>query len=144
MSGKRMKYDAPENTKATVVRLIRLLKPQRVRLSAVGVSIVLYVILAIYTPFKSALVVDAIWRGVQTARQNGTAFSAALDGVGSSIIALSVLYLIMCVFYYMQAFLMASVADNLTMSLRKMVAAKLNVLPLKFLTRINPEKFSAG
>ena len=132
MSGKRMKYDAPENTKATVVRLIRLLKPQRVRLSAVGVSIVLYVILAIYTPFKSALVVDAIWRGVQTARQNGTAFSAALDGVGSSIIALSVLYLIMCVFYYMQAFLMASVADNLTMSLRKMVAAKLNVLPLKF------------
>ena len=68
MSGKRMKYDAPENTKATVVRLIRLLKPQRVRLSAVGVSIVLYVILAIYTPFKSALVVDAIWPSALHAR----------------------------------------------------------------------------
>ena len=132
MSDKRKKYDAPENTKATVVRLFRLLRPQRVRLSAVGVSIVLYIILAIYTPFKSAQVVDAIWHGVQIARENGIPFSTALGGVGSSIISLSIFYLFMCIFYYLQAFLMASVADNLTMSLRKMVAAKLNVLPLKF------------
>ena len=132
MNEKRMKVDAPQHTKDTVVRLCRMLKPQRVRLNVVGISIVIYVILAIYTPFRSAQVVDAIWHGVQTAVSQGTAFSAALDGTGRQILSLSILYLFTWIFYYLQAFLMASVADNLTMSLRKKVAAKLNVLPLKF------------
>ena len=74
MNEKRMKVDAPQHTKDTVVRLCRMLKPQRVRLTVVGISIVIYVILAIYTPFKSAQVVDAIWHGVQTAVSQGTAF----------------------------------------------------------------------
>ena len=119
MNEKRMKVDAPQHTKDTVVRLCRMLKPQRVRLTVVGISIVIYVILAIYTPFRSAQVVDAIWHGVQTAVSQGTAFSAALDGTGRQILSLSILYLFTWIFYYLQAFLMASVADNLTMSLRK-------------------------
>ena len=77
MNEKRMKVDAPQHTKDTVVRLCRMLKPQRVRLNVVGISIVIYVILAIYTPFRSAQVVDAIWHGVQTAVSQGTAFSGS-------------------------------------------------------------------
>ncbi len=132
MKDKRMNYDAPENTKDTVIRLCRFMKPQSLRLSIVGISIIIYTVLAIYTPFKSAQVIDAIWQSIQAAKAQGTGYSIAWSGVGKSLFSLSVLYLFTWLFYYLQSFLMATVADNLTMTLRKQIARKLNVLPLRF------------
>lgn len=132
MAKKDKNYDVPQNTKATVIRLAKLLKPQRVRLCIIGTFIILYTILTIYTPFKSAQVVDSIWQNIQTARNQGVAFSITWDGVGKSIFSLSLLYLFTWIFYYFQSYLMASVADNLTLTLRKKIAEKLNVLPLRF------------
>ena len=132
MKEKKLHYDAPKHTKDTVVRLCRFLKPQRLRLSVVGISIILYTILAIYTPFKSAEVIDAIWQSIQAAKEQGIGYSVTWDGVGKSVFSLSVLYLFTWLFYYLQSFLMASVADNLTMTLRKKIGEKLNRLPLRF------------
>lgn len=132
MDEKNLDYDVPQNTKATVVRLAKLLKPQRVRLCIIGAFIILYTILTIYTPFKSAQVVDDIWQSIQSAREQGVAFKITWDGVGKSIFSLSLLYFFTWIFYYFQSYLMASVADNLTLTLRKKIAAKLNVLPLRF------------
>ena len=132
MAKKDSNYDVPQNTKATVIRLANLLKPQRTRLCIIGTFIILYTILTIYTPFKSAQVVDSIWQSIQTARDQGVAFRITWDGVGKSIFSLSLLYLFTWIFYYFQSYLMASVADNLTLTLRKKIAAKLNVLPLRF------------
>ena len=70
-------YNVPQNTTTTVIRLAKLLKPQRVRLCIIGTFIILYTILTIYTPFKSAQVVDSIWQNIQTARNQGVAFSIA-------------------------------------------------------------------
>ena len=125
-------YNVPQNTTTTVIRLAKLLKPQRVRLCIIRTFIILYTILTIYTPFKSAQVVDSIWQNIQTARNQGVAFSITWDGVGKSIFSLSLLYLFTWIFYYFQSYLMASVADNLTLTLRKKIAEKLNVLPLRF------------
>lgn len=125
-------YDVSHHTKDTIMRLCYFMKPQRFRLAIIGLCIILYTILAIYTPFKSAQVIDAIWQGIQSAKAQGIPFSMTFDGVGKSVLSLSILYLLTWLFYYLQSFLMASVADNLTMSLRKQIAAKLNVLPLRF------------
>lgn len=138
MSEKKLNYDAPKNIKSTVIRLVKLLKPQRVRLCVIGLCIVLYTILTIYTPFKSAQVVDDIWQSIQAANEQGVSFRITWDGVGKSIFSLSVLYFFTWIFYYFQSYLMANVADNLTLTLRKKIAAKLNVLPLKFFDQNKP------
>lgn len=132
MDEKNLDYDVPHNTKKTVVRLASLLKPGRVRLCIIGAFIILYTILTIYTPFKSAQVIDTIWQSIQAANEQGIPFTITWDGVGKSIFSLSVLYLFTWIFYYFQSYLIASVADNLTLTLRKKIAAKLNVLPLRF------------
>ena len=94
MKENKMNYDMPQNTKDTVIRLCRLMKPQRVRLSIIGLSIVIYTALAIYTPFKSAEVIDAIWQSIQAAQKQGIPFAVTWDGVGQSILSLSILYVL--------------------------------------------------
>lgn len=132
MKEKKLNYDAPQNMKNTIIRLCGLLKKQRFRLSIVGGSIILYTILAIYTPFKSAQVIDAIWQSIQYAKEQGIPYKITWDGVGQSLLSLSILYLFTWLFYYLQSFLMSSVADTLTLTLRQQIGAKLNVLPLRF------------
>lgn len=130
--------DSPQHTKDTVIRLCSLMKGQRIRLSIVGLSIILYTVLSIYTPFKSAQVVDALWKSIQQAVRQNTAFTITWDGLGKSLLSLSILYIFSWLFYYLQSFLMASVADTLTCTLRQKIAAKLNVLPLRFFDQNQP------
>ena len=130
--------DSPQHTKDTVIRLCSLMKGQRIRLSIVGLSIILYTVLSIYTPFKSAQVVDALWKSIQQAVRQNTAFTITWDGLGKSLLSLSILYIFSWLFYYLQSFLMASVADTLTCSLRQKIVAKLNVLPLRFFDQNQP------
>lgn len=132
MSKEKLMYDAPKNTKSTVIRLAKLLKPQGIRLCIIGSFVVLYTVLNIYAPFRSAQVVDSIWQSIQTAHQQGLEFKISWDGIGKDLFSLSVLYLFIWIFYYFQSYLMANVADNLTLTLRKKIAAKLNKLPLRF------------
>lgn len=132
MSKEKLMYDAPKNTKSTVIRLAKLLKPQGIRLCIIGSFVVLYTVLNIYAPFRSAQVVDSIWQSIQTAHQQGLEFKISWDEIGKDLFSLSVLYLFIWIFYYFQSYLMANVADNLTLTLRKKIAAKLNKLPLRF------------
>ena len=62
----------------------------------------------------------------------GIPFSITWENMGAELTQLSVQYFLTWIFYYLQSFLMASVAENLTLSLRKHVAEKLNRLPLRF------------
>ena len=52
---------------STVVRLFSQLKGQRIRLTVVAVSIVIYVGLSIYNAMYRALVVDHLWQSIQAA-----------------------------------------------------------------------------
>lgn len=132
MNEENLIYDAPKNTKNTVIRLAKLLKPQSIRLCIIGAFVILYTVLNIYAPFRSAQVVDSIWKSIQVAHEQGVEFKISWDGVGKDLFSLSMLYLFTWIFYYLQSYLVASVADNLTLTLRKKIAAKLNKLPLRF------------
>lgn len=119
----------------TVLRLAAQLKRQRLRLSFIGISIILYVILSIRAPMYSAIVVDDLWKSVQACRQTGAAFRITWDDLGFRLTWLTIQYIGIGIFYFLQSYLMANVAENLVLELRKQVSVKLSRLPLRFYDR---------
>lgn len=120
---------------STVVRLFSQLHGQRARLGVVGISIVIYVALSIYTPMYSATVIDHLWQSIQAARNSGAPFAITWTNMGRELTQLSVQYFFTWVFYYLQSWLMANVAENLNLELRNQIARKLGRLPLSFFDR---------
>ena len=125
-------YDVPRNTKKTVCRLLRLARNQYGRLAVIGASIILYAFLNIFTPFYSAGVMNCLWETVKQAIAEGHGFSVPWAPLGVKLLMLSLLYAAAWIFYYLQAYLMASVAERLTLKMRVQLSKKLNRLPLKF------------
>lgn len=133
LNNERMKNgEQPSRVWDTTKRLCRQLNGQRVRLGIVGLSILIYIGLSIWNPMYSAIVIDHLWQSIQAAISQGIPFSITWENMGAELTQLSVQYFLTWIFYYLQSFLMASVAENLTLSLRKQVAEKLNRLPLRF------------
>lgn len=132
--------DAPKNAMATAGRLFGQLRNQRVRLAVVAASIILYTFFHIGAPMYSAVVVDAIWNAVQDAWQSGAPFAIGWGegGLGWPILILAILYVGEWAFYYLQCYLMASVAENLNLTLRRQIIGKIQRLPLRFFDRNKP------
>lgn len=131
---KKIKIDreVPESTIKTAKRLFGQMKNQRIRLSIVGICIVIYVILNIYTPYYSADVIDRLLSAIRECVKNGTRFSITGDSLGKSMFLLCVMCLMTGLFYFLQGYLMANVAENLILTLRRQISRKLNKLPLSF------------
>lgn len=128
--------DAPQNARKTAARLFGQLKNQRARLIVVAVCIVIYTVLNIFTPYYSAGVIDALLEAIAAAGSGN--FSIPWYPLGQEMVILFSLYIVQSAVYYLQSFLMASVAEVLILTLRKQIAAKLNKLPLKFFDRNKP------
>ena len=134
MSDKRtVKFnkEVPENAGRTAKRLFGQLKNQRGRLSIVAVCIVLYTVLNIFTPYYSAGVIYNLLGTIRNAMDTGAGFSIPWNPLGSKMLTLFLMYLLTGVFYHLQAYLMASVAERLILTLRKQISNKLNKLPLR-------------
>lgn len=121
-----------QSSRSTVVRLFSQLKGQHVRLTIVAVSIIIYIALSIYNPMYSAKVIDHLWQSIQAAWKEGTSFSVSWTNMGKELTQLSVQYFLTWIFYYLQSYLMANVAESLNLNLRNQIARKLNRLPLRF------------
>ena len=121
-----------QNGQSTVIRLFGQLKGQRVRLTVVAVSIIIYVGLSIYNPMYSALVIDHLWQSIQAAWNEGIPFSISWTNMGRELTQLTLQYFFTWIFYYLQSYLMANVAECLNLELRNQIACKLNRLPLRF------------
>ena len=120
------------NGQSTVVRLFAQLKGQRIRLTVVAVSIIIYIGLSIYNPMYSAVVIDHLWQSVQAAWKEQTPFAITWTNMGRELTQLTIQYFFTWIFYYLQSYLMANVAEHLNLELRNQIARKLNRLPLRF------------
>ena len=80
----------------------------------------------------SALVIDHLWQSIQLAWNEGIPFAITWTNMGAELVQLSVQYFLTWIFYYLQSYLMANVAENLNLELRSQIARKLNRLPLRF------------
>lgn len=108
------------------------LKNQRSRLIIVAICIVLYTALNIFTPYYSAGVIDHLLTAIRNCVSTGAKFSIEWNPLGMKMLALFLMYILTSVFYHFQAYLMASVAERLILTLRKQISHKLNKLPLRF------------
>lgn len=131
---KKVDFDkeVPENTWRTAARLFGQLKNQRGRLIIVGICIVMYVVLNIFTPYYSAGVIDLLLETIRQAIKSGEAFKMPWDTLGIEMLALCIMYLLTALFYHLQGYLMANVAERLILTLRTQISHKLNKLPLKY------------
>ena len=138
--GDDLELEAPKDAAATAKRLFSQLKSQRMRLTVVAVSILLFTFFHITAPMYSAVEVDAIWNAVQNAWETGEPYTIDWGGGGTGwpILILALLYLGEASFYYLQSYLMASVAENLNLTLRKQISDKLHRLPLSYFDRNKP------
>lgn len=136
MSDKKKKVhfdeEVPKSATKTAKRLFGQLKNQRARLSMVGICIVIYVILTIYTPYYSAGVIDRLLETIRQCVANGTKFSMPWETLGRDMFFLCIMYVLTGIFYFLQGYLMASVAEKLILTLREQISRKLNKLPLRF------------
>ena len=107
---------------STAVRLFSQIKGQHIRLAVVAVSIVIYVGLSIYTPMYSALVIDRLWQSIQAAWREGAPFAITWANMGEELVRLSIQYFFTWIFYYLQSWLMANVAESLNLELRRQFA----------------------
>lgn len=114
------------------MRLFSQLKGQRVRLTVVLLSIIIYVGLSIWNPMFSAQVIDHLWQSIQAAWKDGTPFAISWTNMGPELLQLTIQYFFTWIFYYLQSYLMAAVAESLNLELRTQIARKLNRLPLRF------------
>lgn len=135
MSDKRsIQFDkeVPDNAGRTAIRLFGYLKNQRGRLIIVAVCIVFYTVLNVCTPYYSAGVIDQLFAVIRNCVSTGTTFSIEWNPLGMKMLSLFLMYIFTSAFYHFQAYLMASVAEGLILTLRKQISNKLNKLPLRF------------
>ena len=124
--------DAPKHGMKTAKRLFGQLKNQKARLIIVVFSVILTTALNILTPYYSADVMDSLVDAVKTAIAEGSRFTIVWEPLGRQLVVISVMYAAMTAFYFFQAFLMASVAEKLILTLREQISDKIHKLPLKF------------
>lgn len=127
-----LEKEVPKNTLKTAKRLFGQLKNQRTQLIFVGICIVIYVFLSIYSPYYSAGVIDRLLERIRACVASGTSFSMPWDSLGKDMLLLCMMYVLTGVFYFLQGYLMANVAERLILTLREQISRKLNKLPLRF------------
>ena len=124
--------EIPENVGVTAKRLFGQLKNQRGRLTIVGICIVFYVFLNVFTPYYSAGVIDLLLSTIRECVETGTKFKMEWETLGAPMLSICIMYALTGIFYHFQGYLMANVAENLILTLRKQISHKLNKLPLRF------------
>ena len=135
-----VKFDkeVPENVYRTAERLFGQLQKQRGRLTIVGICIIIYVFLNVFTPYYSAGVIDLLLSAIRECVENGTKFVIEWKTLGTPMLSICIMYALMGIFYHFQGYLMANVAENLILTLRKQISHKLNKLPLCFFDSNKP------
>ena len=130
-----MTFETPAHAGRTLKRLWRFVNDQHKRLTIVLISVVFYTFLSIIAPAYSAHIVDLLWNGIKAAVTDGTAFRVTWADGGRDIFYLLLIYLATALFYTLQAYLMSSFAEKLSLRLRTEISAKLSRLPLSFFDR---------
>ena len=128
----KIDQEVPENAVKTALRLFGQLKNQRGLLVIVAASIVFYTVLNLFTPYYSAGVIDHLFAHIRASMETGTKFTIPWEPLGSEMCKLFFMYALTSVFYHVQAYLMAGVAEKLILTLRRQIAAKLSKLPLRY------------
>ncbi len=120
------------NSKGTVPRLIKELMGQKWKITIILIGIVGSAVLGVLYPQLLAEAINQIVDGIKLAATAGGTFQVNMITMGQILLGLLGIFLFRGLISYIQQYVMAGVAQNLTISLRKKMSAKLNKLPLSY------------
>ncbi|MDU1411810.1 MAG: ABC transporter ATP-binding protein [Clostridium sp.] len=124
--------DIPRNTKKTIKRLMIKLKSQKKKLIIIGVAALLGSIAYAVMPLIIGNAIDNLLYGIQNLDGSTSVIKAVFEALAIPILMLISVTLISSLLAYIQQYIIASVGENLTYSLRMEISEKINKLPLKY------------
>src|SRR5699024_2027888 len=121
----------PKQFKATLMRLLRYLKPRTLRITIVFIAGIIGTFFTIFAPKVMGDTITVVFEGAYN-KLHGSGGGIDFTEVGRMLLSLALLYVISSLFIWLQQFLMASVAQRTVYDLREAVFYKLDRLPLRY------------
>lgn len=124
--------DIPKDTKRTVKRLGKRLKNQKKRLLIVGTCALLGSAAYAVMPLIVGKAINNLLSAIRSFDGSMNVIEMVTKALIGPILLLIIVTLISSLLAYIQQYIIASVGENLTYSLRKEISSKINKLPLKY------------
>ena len=124
--------DIPQNTKATAKRLMGRLARQKKKLIVVVFATLLSSAAFTALPLAIGIGIDSLVAAIRAYGSAAGILQTTLQALGIPALLIAAAALASGFLSYIQQYIIASVGESLTLSLRKDISAKLNRLPLRY------------
>jgi ATP-binding cassette subfamily B multidrug efflux pump len=124
--------DIPQNTKKTIKRLMSHLAPQKKKLMIVGVSALLSSAAYAAMPLMVGVAIDNLVNAILSFDGSVSILSMVTNALAIPVLLLILASIASSLLSYMQQYIVASIGENLTLSLRRDISEKINKLPLRY------------
>ena len=124
--------DIPQNTKKTIKRLMRRLKTQNKKLIFVGISALFSSASYAIMPLIVGSAINNLVNAIRNFDGSVSVLSMVTNALAMPVLMLVLTSIISSFLSYVQQYIISSIGENLTLSLRKEISKKLNRLPLKY------------
>lgn len=124
--------DIPQNTKKTIKRLMSHLAPQKKKLMIVGVSALISSAVYAAMPLMVGVAIDNLVNAIRSFDGSVSVLSAVTNALAIPVLLLILATIASSLLSYMQQYIVASIGENLTLSLRQNISEKINKLPLRY------------
>lgn len=124
--------DIPQNTKKTIKRLMSHLAKQKKKLMIVGVSALLSSAVYAAMPLMVGVAIDNLVNVIRSFDGSVSVLSAVTNALAIPVLLLILATIASSLLSYMQQYIVASIGENLTLSLRQNISEKINKLPLRY------------
>lgn len=124
--------DIPQNSKATIKRLLKRLAKQKGKIAVIVLSALFSSIAYATMPLSVGVAIDNILNVIKNHDGTASVMSAVGGALIFPILWISLAALATFLLTYIQQYIVASVGESLTLSFRKDISAKINKLPLNY------------
>lgn len=124
--------DIPRNTKKTIKRLMIRLSDQKKKLIIVGLSTLLGSASYAVMPLLVGSAIDNLVTAIRSFNGSLSVIKVVTDALVIPVLMLIGVSIISSLVSYIQQYIIASIGENLTLSLRTEISEKINRLPLKY------------
>lgn len=129
---KAFSEDIPKNTKKTIKRLMKRLKIQNKKLIIVGILVLLSSVFYAVIPLMVGLAINNLVYAISNFDKSVSVVSIVTKALSMPVLTLVIISMVNSFLSYIQQYIVSSVGENLTLSLRKDISKKINKLPLKY------------
>lgn len=118
--------------KSTLHRLFQVLLQQKAKLMLIFLAAIVSSITFALMPIYSGRAIDGLIHGIKTYDGSAKLFDVLMQNIGRPVLLLAILGIASAVFAFIQQWIVASVGENLTLTLRKKINEKITKLPMRY------------